>query len=179
MLYKNKITTSRYYAKAAFEFAYRNHVVDQWEKMLHIANKILLHKELINIKCYLRSEIILANILINICNNSFDKYFINFILLLGSNNKIDNLTIILKQFIFFKNNINSIINVHVVSAVKLNIQQKNKLIMKMEKIFLNKIQLTHEVDKSIIGGIVIYVDDRVIDKSIRNQIRCLNNFLQF
>lgn len=59
----------------------------------------------------------------------------------------------------------------VVSAEELTEDEKQRLLEKLEKISGHRVEASYETDKSLIGGLVVYMDGRVIDGSIRSRIK--------
>lgn len=70
-----------------------------------------------------------------------------------------------------------LIKARVVTATHLDGEVKAQLIVKLEKITGKKIEIRHKIDKSIIGGIIVYLHNKVIDRSIKQQIQVLRNNL--
>lgn len=68
---------------------------------------------------------------------------------------------------------NRILDVESYFASDLTEEQKARLIEKLEKTTGKKIKLTVKVDKSLIGGGVIKIGDKVIDGSIKKQLETL------
>ncbi len=56
---------------------------------------------------------------------------------------------------------------HVTSAVALSPAETTRLHAELEKRTNSKIQLTSEVDASLLGGALVRIGDRVIDRSVR------------
>ena len=59
----------------------------------------------------------------------------------------------------------------VVSAVALTDGEKSALIAKLEQMTGNLVVPTYETDPSLIGGVVIYVGDTVIDGSLKSRLK--------
>jgi len=70
-----------------------------------------------------------------------------------------------------------LIKARVITATHLDSDVKAQLIEKLEKTTGKKIEIKHKIDKSIIGGIIVYLHNKVIDKSIRQQLQVLRNNL--
>ena len=65
---------------------------------------------------------------------------------------------------------NNIKRVEIVSAVELSDEQKQKTIEKLH-IRLNKeVKVNWALDTNIIGGLVIKIDDDIIDTSLKNKL---------
>lgn len=63
-----------------------------------------------------------------------------------------------------------LIKARVVTSVHLDEEMKARLREKLETRTGKKIEIIHKIDKSILGGIIVYLHNMVIDKSIRHQI---------
>ena len=59
----------------------------------------------------------------------------------------------------------------VVSAVALTDGEKSALMAKLEQMTGNLVVPTYETDPSLIGGVVIYVGDTVIDGSLKSRLK--------
>lgn len=54
----------------------------------------------------------------------------------------------------------------------------SSLVHKLNEIIGHKVEIKKQVDESIIGGVVVRVDDTLIDASVRNQLNNLNDRLK-
>ena len=59
----------------------------------------------------------------------------------------------------------------VVSAVPLTDSEKASLIKKLEKISGHMVTAQYEIDESLLGGVSVYIDDTVIDGSLKRQLK--------
>ena len=62
-------------------------------------------------------------------------------------------------------------NARVTSAVELNEDEKASLKEKLEKISGNKTLIEYTVDKSIIGGLIVEMDGKIMDSSLRKHLK--------
>jgi F-type H+-transporting ATPase subunit delta len=67
--------------------------------------------------------------------------------------------------------------VTVISAVKLNSTQQNTIVEKLANKLNKKILPNWEINKDIIAGIMIKIDDNVLDMSLKNRIEKLGKSL--
>lgn len=65
----------------------------------------------------------------------------------------------------------SMSNARIVSAIALTDSEKSALIKKLEKMSGHIVTAQYETDSKLLGGVVIYMDDTVIDGSIKHQIK--------
>ncbi len=63
-------------------------------------------------------------------------------------------------------------------TVAKDIEMNSSLINQLNDIISNKIEVRKKVDSGIVGGIVIRVDDTLIDASIKTQLNNLNSELK-
>jgi len=70
-----------------------------------------------------------------------------------------------------------LIKARVVTAVHIQDEAKERLRQKLEKITGKKIEIIHKIDKSIIGGVIIYLHNTVIDNSVRRELGVLKHNL--
>ena len=57
-------------------------------------------------------------------------------------------------------------------------EMNSSLVHKLNEIIGHKVEIKKQVDESIIGGVIVRVDDTLIDASVRNQLNNLNNSLK-
>jgi F-type H+-transporting ATPase subunit delta len=70
-----------------------------------------------------------------------------------------------------------LIKARVITAVHLTDEMKSRLREKLEKISGKKVEIIHRIDKAVIGGVIVYLHNTVIDRSIRRQIEVLRHNL--
>ena len=59
----------------------------------------------------------------------------------------------------------------VISAVALTEAQGEKLRSKLETIYHGRVAMTYEVDPALLGGLVVEVDGKIMDGSLRHRLR--------
>ncbi|BBI65353.1 hypothetical protein HSBAA_66590 [Vreelandella sulfidaeris] len=69
------------------------------------------------------------------------------------------------------------VEVNVTSAYKLDSKQKTKLANALKKRLNREISITTQVDKSLIGGVILRAGDTVIDGSVRGRLNRLSEAL--
>ena len=63
-------------------------------------------------------------------------------------------------------------------TVARDVDVNHQIIQELNKVVQGKIEIKKKVDESIIGGVVVRVDDTLIDASVKTQLNCLNQELQ-
>ena len=93
--------------------------------------------------------------------------------MIEKNKRFSNLLSIVSQFININSQKRGDILAEVTSADKLNEEQKNTLKEQIKIILGDKLSLNFNVDKKIIGGLVVKVGSKMIDTSLANKINKL------
>ncbi len=66
---------------------------------------------------------------------------------------------------------NKILNAHIKTVISLNINQKEKLIAALEKFYNRKIIITEEIDKTIVGGVLVRIGEDITDGTLKTKLR--------
>jgi F-type H+-transporting ATPase subunit delta len=67
---------------------------------------------------------------------------------------------------------------HVVSAVPLLAEESRELHRNLEQFTRSRIKLSSEVDPSLLGGALVRIGDRVVDRSVRTLLEAIEHQLQ-
>lgn len=168
----DKIKLLKPTAKSIFEIAKQLNMVDKIYNELSKCSELFKDED---IKKYFIDKSIPKKCKIEIIENKLKPIFSReayvFISILMEHEVIDILPDIL---IFYKeirdNEYNNIIRVRIIAADNIN-NETIEDIIKTVKCFSNKeIVYSAEVDKDILGGIIIYIDSKVYDYSVKNQV---------
>ncbi len=109
-------------------------------------------------------------ILDDIFKKELSEKVLNFIKILVEKNRFNEFNQIIQAYSDELDKINNIKRVEVVSAVELSDEQKQKVTEKLEKRLQKTIKSEWIVDTDIIGGLIIKIDDDVIDTSLKNKL---------
>jgi len=93
-----------------------------------------------------------------------------FLKFLVKKKRIRALRAILERFRELWNEERRLVEVRVTTALRLEVDQRETLSEKIEKLTGRKVELAEEIDPWILGGAVVSYGDRVIDGSIRTQL---------
>lgn len=164
-------TVARPYTKAAFEHAVEKGNLDQWSTLLSTTAAVVVDDKVIRVlgNPALTSEQ-KANVVISVCEDEMFEAGKNFVALLAENNRLVLLPEIFAQFEQLKANQNQSVDLDVTTAFELTEQQQQKLTQALGEKLGRTVSLSAQVDKSILGGVVIRADDLVIDGSVRARI---------
>lgn len=168
----DKIKLLKPTAKSIFEIAKQLNMVDKIYNELYKCSELFKDED---IKKYFIDKSIPKKCKIEIIENKLKPIFSReayvFISILMEHEVIDILPDIL---VFYKeirdNEYNNIIRVRIIAADNID-NETIEDIIKTVKCFSNKeIIYSAEVDKDILGGIIIYIDSKVYDYSVKNQV---------
>lgn len=99
------------------------------------------------------------------------EYVVSFIELLCENGHIQSFSDCVKEYEKIYKALNSVSSARIVSAVELSSEEQTMIVNKLEGLIGNTVIAEYEIDDSILGGLIIYVDDKVIDGSIRHKLK--------
>ena len=168
----DKIKLLKPTAKSIFEIAKQLNMVDKIYNELYKCSELFKDED---IKKYFIDKSIPKKCKIEIIENKLKPIFSReayvFISILMEHEVIDILPDIL---VFYKeirdNEYNNIIRVRIIVADNID-NETIEDIIKTVKFFSNKeIVYSVEVDKDILGGMIIYIDSKVYDYSVKNQV---------
>jgi F-type H+-transporting ATPase subunit delta len=108
----------------------------------------------------------------------YEKLFINFLKLLINKGHINYFERVMNEF-FDQNQISEgKVSATVTSFVKLTASQKDEITKKICDVFkVDDVEISENLDKSILGGYIIKVGDTIIDCSTKNKLNDLENHL--
>ena len=113
----------------------------------------------------------------SIFDGKINSYLINFLKVLITKKRINEFSEIYRDFIDKLNEINDIQPVTIISAVDLSEDYKKTILNKLNQKLGKNIQPKWSLDEDIIAGLMIKIDDNVIDMSLRNRIDKLSKSL--
>ena len=164
--------TNKEYATALFSLATEKNSVDQYEKsLIEIGNIFKENPDYIKV---LESPAIPLSERIAFIDKAFEsaytEYLVSFIKVLCENGHITQIVSCIEAFCdlvrIYKNR--TIATVYYVEP--LTEEQKTALIEKLQKISGKVIEPEFIKDESLIGGIKVQIDDKIMDGSIKNRL---------
>ena len=164
-------TVARPYTKAAFEYAASKGSLDQWANMLSVAALCVADKTVAQVLANpaLTSEQ-KAETLTVLLEGHIDQAGQNFMALLSENQRLALLPEIAAQFKKLKTAQEASIEVDLTTAFELVDDQQQKLAQALSTKLGRDVSVTAQVDKSILGGVIVRTDDLVIDGSVRARL---------
>ncbi len=164
-------TCARPYARAAFEHARQAGQLSEWARMLLLCANVARQDsvDLLLNKPSLTGEQ-QADAFLAICEGSLSSEVENFIRVLSENRRIPLLPEIHTLFEQLKAEEERSLDVSVTSAFPLTEDQLSALAKKVENRLGRSVKLNTQIDKDLIGGVIIKAGDLVIDGSLRARL---------
>lgn len=105
------------------------------------------------------------------------ELFIDFLLLLIDKNRFFVIEEIIEAYRYLYEQHRGIVEVKVITAIPLDAHMERKVADKLERELGKTIRLSPVTDPSIIGGVVLMMEDKIIDGSIRYKLEKLKREL--
>ena len=99
-----------------------------------------------------------------------DNRFVNFLMLLLKNSRMDLLPGISEHFGHLVNELKSVLSLSVVSAFPLSDHEKGEIVSRIQNEFGSMASVSWEVDPTLIGGLIIKSGDLVLDNSVKGAL---------
>lgn len=111
-------------------------------------------------------------VLKKVMGSDANPYLVNFMMLLVDKRRIVFLEPIVEQYLNLLRKLNQTVLAEVTSATQLSEEQKQNIVEKVKTIAeARDVELKTSVDPNLIGGVIIKVGSKVIDASLRGQLR--------
>ena len=161
------------YAQALMSLAQQNDLTNQFGDTFRELDSLLSESQ--EFKDFVINPVIDSedkkNVLKQIMGDA-NPYLINFMMLLVDKRRIIFLEPIVQQYLSLLRKQNQTVLAEVTSARELNDEQKGNIVEKVKGIVeARDVELKTSVDPNLIGGVIIKVGSKVIDASLRGQLR--------
>ncbi|MBE9045439.1 F0F1 ATP synthase subunit delta [Pleurocapsales cyanobacterium LEGE 10410] len=161
------------YAQALMSLAQQNELADQFGETFRELETLLADSQ--EFKDFVLNPVIKNEdkkaVLKQVMGDA-NPYLVNFMMLLVDKRRIVFLEPIVEQYLSLLRKLNQTVLAEAISAKELNDEQKNNIVEKVKRIVeARDVELKTKVDPSLIGGVIIKVGSKVIDASLRGQLR--------
>jgi len=176
-------TAARPYSRAIFELANEQNKLPEWGDVLQLAALIATDENmraLIDSPAILPSQV--AEAFLSVMKDSkgapeINQDVTNMINLLAENDRLRIIPAIQHGFDVLKQEAEGAVEVQVISAKKLTAKQQKDMSASLKKRLGKEINLSTEIDKSLIAGAIIHAGDLVIDGSAKGRLEKLTTLL--
>jgi F-type H+-transporting ATPase subunit delta len=160
------------YSRAFFNSASEKKLLDKvYQDMIYISElcKIPEMKEMLESPIIVPSK--KKDILHKVTENDIQKLTLSLLDMVVKNGREKFLPAIAREFIHETKEFNGITETVLTTAVKVDDKIKKQITDLISGIFKTKVELKEVIDKGIIGGFVLRIEDNYIDASISNKLR--------
>lgn len=168
------------YAKALFDAGLELDKINEINKDIHFIEDVFNSEDkLIQILSHPHiNKNEKKTLLHNILGDNISEHALNFLYILVDKRREKNLFDIIKEFKDLYDNYIGILRVVAVTAVEMEDNSKEKLVDILHNKFNKEIRLTNEVDKSILGGVLLKLDNKFIDSTILGQLKSMESYIK-
>ena len=169
---KKQLKTAKNYSEALFQIGSAQNDVEKLYNQFKNITEILKSSE--QLKDFLENPLVSANdkkeIIYKIFGKDFDLQLINIMNLLADNKRFELLETVLYCFEELYEQKNNISKISVISAVEINGNSKKRLENILSQKTGKNIIPEYLIKEDIIGGIIIKINDKIIDLSLAKKI---------
>ena len=171
---QEKTTIARPYAQAVFETASEEGKLSEWSEMLGLLDAVVSD---VQMKAVLSNPKLdaaaLSDFVLDVCGESLNEKGSNLVKVLADARRLAIIPEINKLFEQFRAEAVGVIEVSVTSAYELGAEQQATIAEAMAKRLGRRVEITSDIDDSLIGGVVIRAGDSVIDASVKGRLKAL------
>ena len=168
----DRTETSKEYASALFELAVESHTEDQTAEALHEVRDVLCGTP--DALATLASPAIpkqeRLHLLEQVWGETLPGHVMGFLQVLCAHGMIRELNTCVAIFDDLLDTLHKLSTATVVSAVALTEEEKSKLQASLEQRLNRSIRLECSVDASLLGGMIVTVDGKVMDGSLKHRL---------
>jgi len=164
-------TLARPYAQAIFNLAKADNTLKAWSETLAVLKEITADDSMIELinNPDVSDEQCIA-LIIDICSGKLNEQEHNFLKITAENGRLEVIPTIADSFEALRAEEEGSIEAHVISAYAVNATQQKSIAAALKKRLGREITITTQIDKSLLGGIIIRAGDIVIDGSAKSQL---------
>jgi F-type H+-transporting ATPase subunit delta len=171
---QEKTTIARPYAQAVFETASEESKLNEWSEMLGLLDSIVSDAQMQAVLSNPKLDAAaLTDFVLGVSGDSLNETGSNLVKVLADARRLAILPEINNLFEQLKAEAEGVIEVTVTSAYELAADQQAAISEAMAKRLGRKVEITSDIDDSLIGGVVIRAGDSVIDASVKGRLKAL------
>lgn len=173
-------SVAKTYGEALFDLAMEENNMDALTEEVQAVSEIFVHNDelikLLNHPKISREEKV--SIIENIFKGRISDTIVGFLIIIVDKGRYNEINGIFEYYLDKVKEYRNIGIAYVTSAITLNEDQKDKILQKLlQTTKYKQFELHFTVDKSILGGLIIRIGDRVVDSSIKNQLKNMTKAL--
>lgn len=174
-----QIRIAKRYSEALIDSAIETNELQKFYDELRFVQETLSGS--IDLKVFLENPIInrldKKDVVNQVFATNLSSVVLNFLLLLVENNRFNIIDSVVIEYLNRLDQINNVVKAKVVSAVELDSTMKTRLIEKLENKISKKVLANYEIKPEIIAGLVIEINDKTIDTSLKTKLNSIKKQL--
>lgn len=167
------------YAKAIYEIAAESNMLDQVETQLRMVTSTI--DEYSDLSTLIYHPRVLGQTKKETIKKIFSQdvadIVLKFLMLLIDKRREAVLPAIIHEYVTLANEARNVVEAEVTTALPLSNEQQTALINKLGLVTGKTIVLKTQINKAIIGGVIVQIGDKLIDGSIARQLQMIKNTL--
>lgn len=172
-------TLARPYAAAVYKRAKETGSAEKWSENLAFIESVLSDPQVSALIRHPKvSDDQKSALMREFCQEKTSSEVVNFLNLLVYNKRLTLISEIVRLYEVLKAEDEGYVEVDVTTAYALSKEVKSHLTTSLENKLGKKVHMNVAVDKSLIGGVLVRAGDKVIDGSIRGQLKHMQKTLQ-
>ena len=172
------LTAARPYAQAVFELAREDGEFGTWSGMLNLLKTVVADASMGSLLANpTLKAAFLADFILDICGDHLTDEGRRFVRVLAAAGRLPLAPQIAMVYEQLRIEAEGIVEVELISAYPLEESDRQHIADAMTRRLGKKITITANIDKNLIGGVVIRAGDSVIDASVSGRLRQLGNLL--
>lgn len=169
------------YAEALVELGQTSSTLDKMSEDVSMIRQVLEESD--NLSLFISNPLVRQTskkeVLKQLFSGQVSDTLLTFLLVLVERKRIAYLNVILSKYIELVCSLESLVIANIISATSLSDNQQENLIEKLKNMTgTHQVKLEISIDPELIGGFVVQVGSKVIDTSLRGQLKEIGYFLQ-
>nr|WP_300006060.1 F0F1 ATP synthase subunit delta [Tissierella sp.] len=113
----------------------------------------------------------------DIFKKNISQEILNFLFIIIDKRREDSLMDIIKEYNNFFKEYKGILDVEAVTAVPMEEEKQQRLKLVLKGKFHKEINLSNRVDPSIIGGVLLKLDEKLIDSTLKHELKEMESMI--
>ena len=171
---QDKTTIARPYAQAVFETATEESKLTEWSEMLGLLEAVVTDAQMKSVLTSPKLDAAaLSDFVHGVCGDALSEKGSNLVKVLADARRLSFIPELSKLYEQLRAEAEGVIEVGVTSAYELSPEQEATISEAMANRLGRKVEITNDIDDSLIGGVIIRAGDSVIDASVKGRLKAL------
>ena len=171
---QDKTTIARPYAQAVFETATEESKLTEWSEMLGLLEAVVTDAQMKSVLTSPKLDAAaLSDFVQGVCGDALSEKGSNLVKVLADARRLSFIPELSKLYEQLRAEAEGVMGVSVTSAYELAPEQEATISEAMANRLGRKVEITNDIDESLIGGVIIRAGDSVIDASVKGRLKAL------